>query len=147
MVSLIPILLPICLFVALPILIVWLISRVKINETNRHTEIILAAIEKNSEINVEDFIKKLNLNQKTIKERLLNKLKWGTILLLSGIGFCAITLIETFSEGYDLDLIWLSGGIGIILFAIGIAILITYFVGKKMLAKEMEAELNTLQKS
>lgn len=38
--------------VALPVLIVWLNNRKKINETNQRTQIVLAAIEKNAETDV-----------------------------------------------------------------------------------------------
>ena len=53
------ILVPLGICVALPVMIVWLVMRKKTNETNRRTEIVLAAIEKNSEIDVEDFFKKI----------------------------------------------------------------------------------------
>ena len=42
--------------VALPILIVWLNNRKKINEANQRTQIVLAAIEKNAETDVEDLL-------------------------------------------------------------------------------------------
>lgn len=45
--------------VALPTLIVWLNNRKKINETNQRTQIVLAAIEKNAETDVEDLLKKM----------------------------------------------------------------------------------------
>ena len=40
---------PIFVCGVLPIALVWLIVRMKMNETNRRTQIILAAIEKNAE--------------------------------------------------------------------------------------------------
>ena len=71
------ILLPLGICVALPVMIVWLVMRKKTNETNRRTEIVLAAIEKNSEIDVEDFFKKMNPAQKTLKEKLMQRFLWG----------------------------------------------------------------------
>lgn len=75
------ILLPLGICVALPVMIVWLVMRKKTNETNRRTEIVLAAIEKNSEIDVEDFFKKMNPAQKTLKEKLMQRFLWGASLL------------------------------------------------------------------
>ena len=40
--------------------------------------------------------------------------------------------------------LWFSGFMSTIMIAVGIAFLINYFIGKKMLAKEIEAEQNKL---
>ena len=55
--------------VALPVLIVWLNNRKKINETNQRTQIVLAAIEKNAETDVEDLLKKMAPQKKLLKEK------------------------------------------------------------------------------
>ena len=126
--------------VALPILIVWLNNRKRINETNQRTQIVLAAIEKNAETDVEDLLKKMAPQKKLLKEKLLNKLLWGGIISLVGLSCMAIGLFLDFKGGTstkDLALqYWLGGSI----FAIGIAFLVNYAVGKKFLAKEIEAE-------
>ena len=56
--------------VALPVLIVWLNNRKRINETNQRTQIVLAAIEKNAETDVEDLLKKMAPQKKLLKEKL-----------------------------------------------------------------------------
>ena len=126
--------------VALPVLIVWLNNRKKINETNQRTQIVLAAIEKNAETDVEDLLKKMAPQKKLLKEKLLNKLLWGGIISLLGLSCIVIGLFLDFKGGVstkDLALqYWLGGSI----LAVGIAFLVTYFVGKKLLAKEIEAE-------
>jgi len=71
------ILVPLGICVAMPVMIVWLVMRNKTNETNRRTEIVLVAIEKNSGIDVEDFFKKMNPAQKTLKEKLMQRFLWG----------------------------------------------------------------------
>ncbi|MBR5775197.1 MAG: hypothetical protein IKY42_02915, partial [Bacteroidaceae bacterium] len=68
---------PIGICVVLPIIIVWLNMRRKTNETNRRTEVLLAAIEKNPDMDMEDFIRKMNPKTKTTKERLMSQLLWG----------------------------------------------------------------------
>lgn len=130
--------------VALPVLIVWLNNRKKINEANQRTQVVLSAIEKNKETDVEDLLKKMAPQKKLLKEKLLNKLLWGGIISLVGLSCMAIGLFLDFKGGTstkDLAMqYWLGGSI----FAIGIAFLVNYAVGKKFLAKEIEAEQNQL---
>ena len=57
--------------VVLPVLIVWLIMRKQTNDTNKRTEIILAALEKNPNLQIEEFIKQLNPPKKSLKKELL----------------------------------------------------------------------------
>ena len=132
--------------VVLPVLIVWLNNRKKINEANQRTQIVLSAIEKNKETDVEDLLKKMAPQKKLLKEKLLNKLLWGGIISLVGLSCMAIGLFLDFKGGTsskDLAMqYWLGGSI----FAIGIAFLVNYAVGKKFLAKEIEAEQNQLLK-
>ena len=126
--------------IGLPILIVWLDNRKKINETNQRTQIVLAAIEKNAETDVEDLLKKMAPQKKLLKEKLLTKLLWGGIIAFVGFSIFASNLWLDYLGGADpemLFLLYVSGGV---LFGIGIAFIINYLVGKKMLAKEMEAE-------
>jgi len=130
--------------VVLPVLIVWLNNRKKISEANQRTQIVLSAIEKNKETDVEDLLKKMAPQKKLLKEKLLNKLLWGGIISLVGLSCMAIGLFLDFKGGTstkDLAMqYWLGGSI----FAIGIAFLVNYAVGKKFLAKEIEAEQNQL---
>ena len=132
--------------VVLPVLIVWLNNRKKINEANQRTQVVLSAIEKNKETDVEDLLKKMAPQKKLLKEKLLNKLLWGGIISLVGLSCMAIGLFLDFKGGTstkDLAMqYWLGGSI----FAIGIAFLVNYAVGKKFLAKEIEAEQNQLLK-
>ena len=44
----------------LPIVVVWLIVRRRINETNARTQIALAAIEKNPDMDIEELLKKVS---------------------------------------------------------------------------------------
>lgn len=120
----------------LPIIIIWLVTRKQINETNKRTEIIMSALEKNPDVNVAEWLDKLASENKgkLLKEKLLTKLTWGIICLILGIGtivygacFSLVSSMPTF----------LSGGA---LLAVGIALLVGFFFGKKFLAKEIEAE-------
>ena len=123
--------------VVLPVLIVWLNNRKKINETNQRTQIVLAAIEKNQETDVEDLLKKMAPQKKLLKEKLLTKLLWGGILTLLGLALTIFGCYLIAGRGDEKKPFILFGPL---LMPVGIAFLINYFVGKKMLSKEMEAE-------
>lgn len=122
--------------IVLPIIIIWLVTRKQINETNKRTEIMMSALEKNPDVNVAEWLDKLAPDNKgkLLKEKLLTKLTWGIICLILGIGtivygacFSLVSSMPTF----------LSGGA---LLAVGIALLVSFFFGKKFLTKEIEAE-------
>ena len=124
----------------LPIVVIWLGIRQKMNETNQRTQIVLAAIEKNPEMDIEELMKKISPKKKLLKEKLLSNLLWGSIIALFGISILVYALLVDYRGGMDpndLIRIYFTGGI---LLAIGIAFLAHYHISKKMLAKEIEAE-------
>jgi len=128
--------------IGLPILIVWLDNRKKINDTNQRTQIVLAALEKNPNLDVEELIKKMAPTQKKklLKEKLLTKLLWGGIIAFVGFSIFASNLWLDYIGGADPEMLSLLYAIGSILFGIGLAFIINYYVGKRLLAKEIEAE-------
>ena len=137
---LVAILVPIACGCVLPIVIFWLIIRDSMNKTNQRTKIVLAAIEKNPDLDIEELMEKISPKKKLLKEKLLSKLQTGNITALLGIGFLVCALYADYMGGMnskDLRMLYLAG---IILLVVGGAFLRNYFVGKKMLSKEMEAE-------
>ena len=124
----------------LPIVMGWLGTRRKMNETETRKQIVLAAIEKNKETDVEELLKRMAPKQKLLKEKLLSKLLWGCIILAIGMSILASALWLDWHGGADPEMLFLTYFFGGGLFAIGLGFLIYYFVGKKMLAKELEAE-------
>ena len=139
-IDLVPILVPIACGCVLPILLAWFGIRQKMNETNKRTEIMLAAIEKNPEMDIEELMKKISPKKKLLKEKLLTKLLWGCITALLGLVLIGLGTYMGFAGGYNSADILTASCFGFVMLAIGIAFLINYFVGKKMLAKEIEAE-------
>lgn len=139
-------LVPIAICCVLPIMIVWLNNRRRIIENNSRTQIVLAAMEKNSDVDIEQLLKKMAPTQKKklLKEKLLAKLLWSCITLLLGVGLAIFCLCTSFGGGMTPSNLWFSGFMSAIMIAVGIAFLINYFIGKKMLAKEIEAEQNKL---
>lgn len=118
--------------VVLPVLIVWLIMRKQTNDTNKRTEIILAALEKNPNLQIEEFIKQLNPPKKSLKKELLEKLLCACVFIAIGISFLGVALwIDDIYQIYFISILSLG---------IGISFLIVYFISKRMLAKELESE-------
>ncbi len=130
----------------LPIIFIWMETRRKMNETNARTQIVTAALEKNPDMDVEEILKKVSRKPKLLKEKLLTKLLWGCITSIVGIGLIGfgIFLINTISKDtqkiHMADDVETAIAFGVILLAIGAAFIINYGVGRKMLAKEIEAE-------
>ncbi len=109
--------------VIVPIIVVWLNNRTNQNETNKKTEVLLKAIESDATIDPEYFKPQLSL-----KEKLLDKLTGASIATFMGLAI----VVTTDTMVYD--------DIGGIIFAVGIALLISYIVGKRLPAKEIKAE-------
>ena len=125
--------------VALPVLIVAIIFRSVMAADRNRKEIILAALEKNPNLNVEDLVKRMNKSEKLIKEKLLAKLQRGCLCCLMGV---ALVLLYFFPSVQNEFLIIA----GTALIAIGIAFLVGYFVGCRMLEKEILAEEQSMNK-
>ena len=124
--------------VALPVLIVSIIFRSVMAADRNRKEIILAALEKNPNLNVEDLVKRMNKSEKLIKEKLLAKLQRGCLCCLMGVAFVLLSFFLSVQK----EILIIAGAA---LIAIGIAFLVSYFVGRRMLAQEMEAEQQNMK--
>ena len=144
-VNFIPMIVSLGVCVVLPIVIVALSLRHKLESEKNRKDIILAALEKNSNINVEELVKKMNKPDKMIKEKLLSKFQWGILTSILGVGFVILSSIMGYQEEDYTHNIQFLGISGAVLLAIGVAFLLTYFYGKKMLSKEMETEEKNMQ--
>lgn len=139
--------LPVLICVVLPVMVVWLVLRARQHAIDKKAEIMLKAIESGTPIDPEYF--KPKENNKSIKKDLLEKLNGACITGLMGVDFLTLGIIRTinpsFGGGLFMNQWWLPAG-GILL-AVGIGLFISYFAGKKMLAKEMEAEEKQLEEN
>ena len=136
---LVQILVPIGVAVVLPITIVAIVFRSALVSERNRKEIVLAVLEKNPDIDVEQLMKNLKKSEMLIKEKLLARLERGCLCCLMGVAFM---LLYFFLGVQSEDLIVV---VGAALIAIGIAFLISYFVGRRMLAQEMEAEQQNMK--
>ena len=125
------------LVLSLPIWIAILVYRHKVNATNKRTQIILTALEKNEGSVPEELLKSLNEPKKSTKERLLWKLLWGILGCLTGLGLIIATIVEYYAnQCFDTELLIY----GLVVLAAGVAFLVYYFVGRRALQAEIEAE-------
>ena len=136
---LVQLLVPIGVAVVLPIAIVAIVFRSALASERNRKEIVLAVLEKNPDIDVEQLMKNLKKSEKLIKEKLLARLERGCLCCLMGVAFM---LLYFFLGVQSEDLIVV---VGAALIAVGIAFLVSYFVGRRMLAQEMEAEQQNMK--
>lgn len=136
--------LPVCICVVLPVLIVWIVSTVRKKEVDRKAEIMLKAIEAGVPIDPEVF-QQPRKRARTIKEDLMERLTGACVTSFMGIAFLVSGVVFygssvrffVFEPSYLIVT-------GCILLAIGIALFLVYCTGKKLLAKEIEVEEKNL---
>ena len=125
----------------LPIVWIWMQTRRKISESRDRTQIVMAALEKNPDMEVEELVKKMAPQKKLLKEKLLTKLLWGSIFTIFGLAiYIAVLIYNIFVGGFDRDMFIGLSFAAVPSLGIGLAFLINYLVGRKVLKKEMEAE-------
>ena len=136
--ALIEILIPIGVAVVLPGAIVAIVFKSALASARNRKEIILAALEKNPNLDVEDLVKRMKKSNKLIKEKLLARLERGCLCCLMGVAFVLLYFFLSVQNEFLIIT-------GPALIAIGIAFLVSYFVGRRMLAQEMEAEQQNMK--
>lgn len=82
---LVQLLVPIGVAVVLPITVVAIVFRSAMASERNRKEIVLAALEKNPDIDVELLMKNLKKSEKLIKEKLLANLQHGSLCCLMGV--------------------------------------------------------------
>ena len=128
-------LVPIAIVVVLPIVIVWLYYRNKQLEATKRSEIVMAIIEKNPEVNVQEFLSKLNPPKKSYKEQLMTRMHWemlwGTICLIGGtitiLAIIALSILLSFDKGY----IAIGSVFGVVPLAVGCGLLLVAYNNAK----------------
>ena len=126
--------------IALPLLVVWLTNKRKNHEIDKKTEILMALLEKNPNLEPTEVLDKLNMSQepgkKSLKEKLLDNLLTGCICTLIGIVLFFTHLFDFVFLGNKTTGV-VGGGV---LAAVGIAFIIYYLVSRKSLQAEIESE-------
>lgn len=113
--------------VALPVLIVWLITRATINRDNKNAEIVIKALENNSAIDADRIVEALGKKQKTPRELLNIRLLRGCIFTFIGIALAIISSIFLYLLPFESNKVFMfliPAGLAL---AIGVAYLVVYF--------------------
>lgn len=135
--------------VVLPIWVVTLVMKARTRKMDRKMDILMASVEKGQQVDPALLVAAEEGNGKyKLKRNILNRLAFGSIFSLLGAFLFIIPVllgpstsaIATHSRNSVFFVI------GAILLAVGAGLLISYFVGRKMLAKEIEAEEAELAK-
>ena len=138
--NLIDTIVPLAICVVLPMVALWLHLRHRRHESDLRTQIVMTAIEKNGEIDVQQFLQSLTPPEKprrSLRERLVMLLHWevlfGTLLTTFGTGMLLFIPIGlTFLNWRSNDTIpFIIFGLPSL--AIGLGLLVAYGVGKRNL--------------
>ena len=137
LISIIKSLVPIACGVVLPIVMVWLSERNKQHETDKRSEIAMAIIEKNPDIDIQEFLNKLNPPKESYKEKMLKimhyEVLWGTICMIGGIATILVVVVLSILQDFDGAFIPLGSVFGIVPLAVGCGLLAAYNNAKKTL--------------
>ncbi len=139
--NLIDTLVPLAICVVLPMVALWLHLRHKRHESDLRTQIVMTAIEKNGEIDVQQFLQSLTPPEKprrSLRERLVMLLHWevllGTLFTIIGAGLLLFIPIGMNSfQGWDRNDTAPFLIFGLPSLAIGLALLVAYGTGKRNL--------------
>ena len=129
--DLVAILVPLGICVVLPVLVVWLVMRAKINSQNRNAEIMVEALRSNHPDAPEVLKSMMEKKSKTPFDKMIKKLAWGCVLTIIGMGLVILCCVMGFDRLIEDDYDTLF--IAICCLGAGIGLLITFFVNKRML--------------
>lgn len=118
------------LCVVMPVAIVAIVFRSRNHEIDRKMDVLLRSVENGQEVDPALFADAKS--SKTLKMRLLNKLVWGMVLFMTGAGMLVGAPFVDDPEG-----LFITGGICA---AVGAALLVAFFVGRKWMKPEIESE-------
>ena len=126
--------------IALPITLVAMITRARTRKMDRKMDILAKAVENGVQVDPALLVTAEEEDGKyKLKKSLLNRVMWGTIFSIAGVLIMGFMICNHDAEGPEMIL-------GITLLAIGIGCLVSYFVGRKMLAPEISAEEDKISK-
>ena len=132
---------PIAMFVVLPVSIVWLIISYRKFAAEKRAQIVLVALEKNPEMDMEVFAQALAPKQKPLRERLVSRIFTCTLIgmalsLLGGLGMVATIAALLYSIYLDnlRDGFFVMAMFFLPVFALGVGLLRAARQAKKDLA-------------
>lgn len=134
--EIVALLIPICICVVLPVMVVWLVTRARIKKNEQKMAVLMKAIENGVDIDPELLISETESSRNT-KMRLIKKLTTGIVCSMIGVVLLVCPSIDAFEGVAGLEMLYIIGGVMV---AMGVAYMVAFFVGRKYLAPEIEAE-------
>ena len=135
-------LLPIFVMVVLPVMVVWLVTRARLKKNEQKMAVLVKAIENGVDIDPALLVSETEGGRNT-KMKLVRKLTTGVICAIIGLAVLICTQLDAFEGVAGIEMLYI---IGSVLIAVGAAYILAFFVGRKYLAPEIEAEEKKLQK-
>lgn len=135
-------LLPIFVMVVLPVMVVWLVTRARLKKNEQKMAVLVKAIENGVDIDPTLLVSETEGGRNT-KMKLVRKLTTGVICAIIGLAVLICTQLDAFEGVAGIEMLYIIGGV---LIAVGAAYILAFFVGRKYLAPEIEAEEKKLQK-
>ena len=135
-------LLPIFVVVVLPVMVVWLVTRARLKKNEQKMAVLVKAIENGVDIDPALLVSETEGGRNT-KMKLVRKLTTGVICAIIGLAVLICTQLDAFEGVAGIQMLYIIGGV---LIAVGAAYILAFFVGRKYLAPEIEAEEKKLQK-
>ena len=135
-------LLPIFVMVVLPVMVVWLVTRARLKKNEQKMAVLVKAIENGVDIDPALLVSETEGGRNT-KMKLVRKLTTGVICAIIGLAMLICTQLDAFDGVAGIEMLYIIGGV---LIAVGAAYILAFFVGRKYLAPEIEAEEKKLQK-
>lgn len=135
-------LLPIFVMVVLPVMVVWLVTRARLKKNEQKMAVLVKAIENGVDIDPALLVSETEGGRNT-KMKLIRKLTTGVICAIIGLAVVICTQLDAFDGVAGIEMLYIIGGV---LIAVGAAYILAFFVGRKYLAPEIDAEEKKLQK-
>ncbi len=124
--------------VVLPIVIVWMVVRARTHMMDKKMEILMKAVENGQQVDPALLVTAQTGGRKySLKKNILNRLLFGVIFSMAGLMLLIVTVLSA-SKVIYMDKVSLL--LSLLFISIGAGLLISYFIGRRLLAKEMEIE-------
>lgn len=142
-------LLPVFICCVLPVCVVLIVYIYRNKALEKKTDVLKLAIEKGAMVdpkNLMDALADTGRRHKSIRRRLLNRLTAGCILFIVGVVavICILSIpiedVDSVARAFFTTMLSMIG-------AIGLGFIVSFWVGKSMLKKEMEVEDLSLKHS
>lgn len=120
---------PVAICVVLPVTVVWLTTRMKMNNDKLRTEVLIKAIETNKDIDADKLAEALARPAKTERDVLFSRLKRGVLFSVLAV-LCTILAIVVYLTDFESNAQNVLALVAAGSYAIGIGNLVVYFVSK-----------------